>query len=61
MSFKIYDRTGEMVFESSDKTRGWDGTFNGVSLNTEVLVYQLKATLYDGTEVIKSGDITLLK
>ncbi len=60
-SFKIYDRTGEMVYESSDKTRGWDGTFNGLPLNTEVLVYQLYAKLYDGTEVVKSGDLTLIR
>ena len=61
MSFKIFDRTGEMVFETKDKTRGWDGTFNGMPLNTDVLVYQLKAILYDGTEVVKSGDLTLIR
>ncbi len=61
MDFKVYDRTGELVYHSTDKTRGWDGTFNEMPLNTSVLVYQLKAILYDGTEVVKSGDFTLLR
>ncbi len=61
MDFKVYDRTGEMVYQSTDKTRGWDGTFNSLSLNVGVYVYQLNARLYDGTEIVKSGDFTLLK
>ena len=61
INFKVYDRTGEMVYESTDKTHGWDGTFNGISLNTGVFVYELKAKLYDGTEVVKNGDVTLVK
>lgn len=61
MDFKVYDRIGELVYHSTDKSRGWDGTFNGMQLNNQVLVYELKAKLYEGTEIIKSGDFTILK
>ena len=61
MDLKIYDRLGELVYHSTDKTRGWDGSFNGMSLNNQVLVYQINAMLYDGTAVVKSGDFTILK
>ena len=58
-NWSIYNRAGEKVFETSDKSRGWDGTFNGLPLNTQVLVYQIKGSMPDGQPILMSGDITL--
>lgn len=61
LSFYIYNRWGELVFETKDINIGWDGTYNGKSLNKAVFVYYVEVTFNDGSEVIQKGDITLMK
>ncbi|MCW3103476.1 MAG: hypothetical protein JWO09_1916 [Bacteroidetes bacterium] len=60
LHFAIFDRWGEKVFETTDASIGWDGSFKGKALDTSVLVYYLSATV-DGVEVKKHGNITLVK
>jgi gliding motility-associated-like protein len=57
----IYDRWGEKVFESDDPTEKWDGTFKGKPLDVAVFAYTLNATLMNGTAVVKSGNISLVR
>ena len=61
MVFRIYDRWGEMVFESFDRTDGWDGTFRGKALDPDVYDYYLDVTCVGGDEAIVKGNITLLR
>ncbi len=61
MDFKIFDRWGELVFESTNQNVGWDGTFKGQPLDPDVYVYHLKVTCIDGQENLIKGNITLLK
>lgn len=61
MVFRIYDRWGEMVFESFDRTDGWDGTFRGKALDPDVYDYYLDVTCVGGEEAIVKGNITLLR
>lgn len=63
MHFTIYDRWGELVFESTDQNNCWDGTHmrNGKAMSTGVYVYQLDADLIDGTSINQKGNITLLR
>jgi gliding motility-associated-like protein len=61
MLFRIFDRWGEMVFESTDRTIGWDGTFRGKQLDPDVYDYYLKAVCVDGAESIIKGNITLMR
>ena len=60
-TFQIFNRWGELVFETSDKNIGWDGTQNGQALNTGVFVYKLEGTTYDNKYYIQKGHITLLR
>ncbi len=60
LDFKIFDRWGEMVFQTSDKSVGWDGTYKGVLMNENVFIYYLHATLKTGEEVKRKGNITLI-
>ena len=58
----IYNRWGEKVFESTDNTIGWDGTFNEKPVNPGVFVYYVFAKYtQDDTEVTKKGNITLIR
>jgi gliding motility-associated-like protein len=61
MVFKIYDRWGELVFESNDISKGWDGTFRDKLLKADVYVYYLELTCYNQDLFIKKGNITLIR
>jgi gliding motility-associated-like protein len=60
LEFMIFDRWGEKVFQTNDKTVGWDGKLKGVLMNENVFIYYLHATLKNGEEVTKKGNITLI-
>lgn len=62
MEFKIYNRWGELVFESNSLANGWDGTYKGKKQEKEVYVYTLQATFVDGSETeLLRGNISLLR
>ena len=60
-SFQIYDRWGEMVFESADISIGWDGNFKERPLPNGNFVYKLSILLYDNTIYNSSGSLTLVR
>lgn len=57
----IYDRWGQLMFETADQTKGWDGTFGGKPLDSGVFGFYLKVRCDDGELVEKKGNISLLK
>ncbi|MFZ1526730.1 MAG: gliding motility-associated C-terminal domain-containing protein [Saprospiraceae bacterium] len=65
LSFSIYDRWGNMVFDKSNfipdpaGTDGWDGMFNNVRLDPGVFVYFARARFIDGKEIQYTGSVTL--
>lgn len=61
MSWKIYNRWGQVVFSTTDRNQGWDGTFKGQLQPLEVYSYALDVEFTDGVKVRKTGDITLLR
>ena len=61
MVFRIFNRWGQMVYESSDINDGWDGTFNGKAQPMDAYGYTLTADLVDGSTLRKSGSITLIR
>lgn len=60
-NFRIYNRYGELIFESKDADIGWDGNFNGVPVNSGVYVYYFDADCYHGTKQLYKGNVTLLR
>jgi gliding motility-associated-like protein len=59
--FRIFDRWGVKVFETTDIDQGWDGTFNGKMQPFGVYVYEIGAVTSAGREFNKHGNLTLLK
>jgi gliding motility-associated-like protein len=57
---KIFNRWGQLVFQTADPLTGWDGSFKGQTISG-VYVFILKAKGSDGTEYKKSGHITLIQ
>ena len=58
---RIYNRWGQLVFETKNISEKWDGTFNGQSCNPGVFAYYLEITCPNSRGSIITGDITLLK
>ena len=46
----IYNRWGELVFETSNPTGGWDGVYNGELSEPDVYGYYLKVKCTNGQE-----------
>jgi gliding motility-associated-like protein len=61
MDFMVFDRWGNKVFESQTQSKGWDGTNNGKPLTMGAYVWELTATLQDGTTIDKKGNVTLVR
>ncbi len=61
MTWRIFNRWGQLVFTSSSVNNGWDGRFKGALQPQDVYGYTLSVEFTDGTKVNKKGDITLLR
>jgi gliding motility-associated-like protein len=61
MTFIIYNRWGQKMFETSDPKVGWDGTFRGRALPSDVYGFYLFAICIDGTTYRKQGNVTLIR
>jgi gliding motility-associated-like protein len=61
MEWRIYNRWGQVVYESNNPDDGWDGTYKGVLQPMDVYAYTLSVEFTNGTKATKTGDITLLR
>ena len=62
----IFNRWGQLIFESEDPTEGWDGTYNGEDAPYGTYVYSAHFESYESSvqssvEVTKNGTVTLLR
>ena len=58
--FRVTNRWGQVVFESTNSNMAWDGKYNGVPQDMDVYYYVIK---YDcgAKELIAKGDVTLIR
>jgi gliding motility-associated-like protein len=61
LKFVVYNRWGELVFETDDITKCWDGFYKGTESMSGIYAYNLYILQLDGTVVNKTGTITLVK
>ncbi|MBK6820190.1 MAG: gliding motility-associated C-terminal domain-containing protein [Bacteroidetes bacterium] len=59
--FRVYNRWGELVFETNDINKGWNGQYKGKSQPMGVYVYVLDAFTSTGKKIFKQGNITLIR
>lgn len=60
-SLKIYNRWGQMVFETQDMALGWDGRYKGQPQEEESYAYVLTARFIDGSTYQKTGNLSLMR
>ena len=59
--FRIFNRWGNKVFETTDINQGWDGQWNGTPQPFGVYVYEVEAVTSAGKNFVKHGNLTLIK
>ena len=57
----IYNRWGQVMFNSESSSYLWDGTFNNQQVNSGVYVYKVNVIYNDGKSEVKKGTITLVR
>lgn len=61
VSLVVYNRYGEVVFETTDQNIGWDGTFKGRDENPGVFTWVLQYDFITGDRGIQKGNTTLIR
>ena len=57
----IYDRWGNMIYQTTDINKGWDGKIRGnIIANTDTYVYKIRVRDYMNREKTYVGHIILM-
>jgi gliding motility-associated-like protein len=59
--FKIYNRWGEMVFETKNINQGWDGRYKGNPVQSHTLVWMLEGIGVDNKTYTAKGSTVLIR
>lgn len=60
--FQVFNRFGEMVYETDKPGQGWDGTYKGVLSDMDTYFFHMRFICGDGgKEQYLKGDVTLIR
>lgn len=59
--FRVFNRWGNKVFETTDIDKGWDGSFNNSPQPMGVYIYSIEAVTSSGKIFTKQGNVTLIR
>ena len=57
----IYNRWGQVIYATSDKTKGWDGTADGQSLAAGQYLYRIEVQDLTGLKTVRTGAVLLIR
>lgn len=60
-TLKVYDRWGELVFQTNDLNNNWDGTYKGVPCPTDNYIFIVNGIRYNDEPFYLKGTVTLLR
>ena len=61
ISFEIYNRWGEKVFEANGLDAEWDGTIKGKPAPSDVYIYMIRIECPDLEEELLQGEVSLIR
>jgi len=61
VELRVFNQWGELVYETKDKDKGWDGTFKGKQQPVGVYPFGVKVTFIDNTVITKRGTVNLIR
>jgi gliding motility-associated-like protein len=59
--FEVYDRSGQLVYRTSNPTSGWNGTVQGVQQSSGMYVWQCRYQLAGEEPGYKKGTVMLIR
>lgn len=59
--FQVFNRWGELIFETEDIKQGWDGYYRGNICQVGVYIWKAYVKLNNSKVFNKTGDVTLLR
>ncbi|WEK35821.1 MAG: PKD domain-containing protein [Candidatus Pseudobacter hemicellulosilyticus] len=59
--FRVYNRWGQLVFQTTEHGKGWDGRLNGQLQSTGTFVWMVQGTDYTGKTISKKGSAVLIR
>jgi gliding motility-associated-like protein len=59
--FRIFNRYGQLLFETKTPRAGWDGIFKGIEQPTQTVVWMVKGVGVDGAVHTQKGTSLLLR
>ncbi|MBA2562863.1 MAG: gliding motility-associated C-terminal domain-containing protein, partial [Chitinophagaceae bacterium] len=59
--FRVYNRWGQLMFSSSTKGKGWDGTISGKPQDAGVYVWMIEGIDYLDNKIVKKGSVILIR
>src|SRR4030095_11509525 len=59
--FRVYNRLGQLVFETRDPAKKWDGTINGRLQGTGTYIWMLNYTDESGNKSSSRGSTVLIR
>jgi gliding motility-associated-like protein len=57
----IFNRWGQLLFETHDQSTGWDGYYKGRLCEQDVYMYKLSVLLDNGETLVRVGDVNLIR
>jgi gliding motility-associated-like protein len=60
-SFRVFNRWGQIVFQTSKMGDGWDGMLRGVNQPVETYTWMVEALDLDDQSIIKTGSVILVR
>jgi gliding motility-associated-like protein len=59
--FKVYNRLGQLVFETTELNKGWDGTYKGNPQDPAAYVWMAQGETYKGELITRKGSAVLVR
>ena len=59
--FRIYNRYGELIFETNDLSKGWDGTYKGQDQKADNYIWTLEAVDKKKVKRAMKGNVILIR
>ncbi len=58
---ELYNRWGELIFESYNKNVGWDGTYNGVRVQDGTYTWKITISTNGTNKIVKYGHVSVIR
>jgi gliding motility-associated-like protein len=59
--FRVYNRGGELIFSTSERGKGWDGSYKGNPQDPGTFVWTAAGVTYKGESIVRKGTAVLIR